>query len=942
MLFPRRFFPFFVLCSVAGVAADLPNTEQGNPSPISPEQALAGVRLPSGFTASLWANEPAVQNPVGVTWDKRGRMWVAENYTYAEKGKRFDLSLQDRVVILEDDGTGKAGKRTVFAEAQMLTSVEIGEGGVWLMCPPRLLFVPDANGDDIPDSEPRVVLDGFTVAQANYHNFANGLRWGPDGWLYGRCGASCPGEAGVPGVPAEQRIPLRGGIWRYHPGTKVFEALTHGTTNPWGHDWNEHGDLFFINTVNGHLWHGIHGAHFVRPHTLDPNPHAFTAIDQHADHWHFDTGKGWTASRDGSASDLGGGHAHSGMMIYRGTQWPKEYWGRLFTLNFHGRRANVERLERHGSGYIGKHEPDVFHWADPWFRGVEIRTGPDGAAYVLDWSDTGECHENTGVHRTSGRIYRIAHQGALPDPVPARQTIPDGLVHEDENVRAGAIRRITDGWSLDTVFSKRPTPDRTGIAEVEAVLPTLIQLARTDLSGLVRLQLASTLQRLPHPSRADLAAALVSRVEDASDHNLPAMVWYGLIPLADADPAGLLRVAQATRWPDTLRWITRRLALGSGEAPAPFSDLLAAAGGQSPELQSAVLLGASEGFQGWRKAPLPAAWAAFTAAALPQLSDEGKARIRDLSTLFGDGRALEEVRRIALDKAVELPQRLTALRTLIESRPPDLRTICESLVRTPDLGSAALRGLAAFDDPALGERLAGEYRHLYKDRPALVETLASRPAWARALLAEITAGRIPRADLSAFHARQIRGFNDPALTTLLGTAWGEARESSSDKVLAIAALRAELNPAHLAAADQPRGRAVFQTLCAACHTLYGSGGKLGPDLTGGGRENLDYLLENIVDPSAVVTADFRLTTLTLKDGRTLSGMVAARTGRTLTLQTAADAQTVERAEVAQEEQSAQSLMPEGLLAVLTTKQRRDLFAYLMNPTQVALPPQARP
>ena len=93
----------------------------------------------------------------------------------------------------------------------MLTSVEVGQGGVWLMCPPKLLFIPDRDGDLIPDGEPEVMLDGFDVARGNYHNFANGLRWGPDGWLYGRCGHSCPGRIGVPGTSDELRYPIDGG-----------------------------------------------------------------------------------------------------------------------------------------------------------------------------------------------------------------------------------------------------------------------------------------------------------------------------------------------------------------------------------------------------------------------------------------------------------------------------------------------------------------------------------------------------------------------------------------------------------------------------------------------------------------------------------------------------------------------------------------------------------
>ncbi len=141
----------------------------------------------------------------------------------------------------------------------------------------------------------------------------------------------------------------------------------------------------------------------------------------------------------------------------------------------------------------------------------------------------------------------------------------------------------------------------------------------------------------------------------------------------------------------------------------------------------------------------------------------------------------------------------------------------------------------------------------------------------------------------------------------------------------------------LAKADVSQGRVAFNTACAACHTLYGEGGKVGPDLTGGGRDNLDYLLENIVDPSAVVTADFHMSLVELKDGRVLSALIAAKTERTLSLKTMTEALTVERSEVAAIRDSSLSLMPEGLLEALPPEQARDLIAYLMHKSQVPLP-----
>jgi len=251
-----------------GDIPDPPDTERSTTRPLAPAEAAAGFRAPEGFTVGVFAAEPDVRNPVAMAWDPRGRLWVAENCTYSDSSQRFDLRLRDRVLIFEDtDGNAQFDHRKVFTEdVQRLGSVELGSGGVWLLCPPQLLFVPDRDGDDVPDGPAEVVLDGFTVATENHHTFANGLRWGPDGWLYGRCGASSPGQVGAPGTPDENRIPVRGGIWRYHPVHKRFEALVHGTTNPWGHDWNALGELFFINTVNGHLWHMIPVAHFARPH----------------------------------------------------------------------------------------------------------------------------------------------------------------------------------------------------------------------------------------------------------------------------------------------------------------------------------------------------------------------------------------------------------------------------------------------------------------------------------------------------------------------------------------------------------------------------------------------------------------------------------------------------------------------------------------------------
>lgn len=1044
---------------------------------LSPTDSAAAIRLPDGFSATVFAAEPDVQNPIDLAWDHRGRMWVAENYTYAKSGVRFRDDLRDRVVVFTDANCdGAPEQRTVFLDTlSRLTSVEVGPGrvsalgssatpntnnasanvnGVWLMCPPQLLFVPDANHDLVPDSGPRVVLDGFDVAKQNYHNFANGLRFGPDGWLYGRCGGSCPGQVGPPGTPEEQRVALEGGFWRFDVREERFEVLSHGTTNPWGHDFNEFGEPFFINTVNGHLWHSIHGAHFNRPFTLDPNPSVYATIDQHADHYHFDTGQHWTKSRDGAANDFGGGHAHCGLMIYQESTWPASYRGSLMTLNFHGRRANRENLVRRGSGYVGTHGEDFFLSSDEWFRGMELSAGPDGNVFVLDWSDLGECHEHTGVHRSSGRVYKITARQSDSERESAKQSreakmqlLADGTVSElvemicgedrwfshqaalrlrevhdrgedisaaienmraafartqqsqdnndaalrcrllwsldslggltqsgqepafddylpflndaSEHVRAAAIRSLTQRWPIDDVYGPNAS-GRTAWPEIDASAKELIgqfdQLGGND-SALVRLTLASTLQRLPIDLRADAATKLlqISGDQDTGDHNMAKMIWYGVMSRAETHPGEMIEVAAVSSLPELTMYVSRSIAEQIETSPDAFGGLAETALEKlkttAPESArpwcEAMFRGVAQGLVGIRRAVMPEAWPELKKTLANAGIDTGDA-IGQLDTIFGDGLSPERMLAILNGKDVDLTKRLNAFEGLVATwHDPKsqgglsadvLIKSSRPLIASPHVNLAAAESLATIEHDAVADILLDNYQRFRAPlRPNVIALLCSRETFAAALVKRLEQGGLPKDALDASHVRGLVALGNEDLTRRLESVWGRVRETPGERIAEIERLKTMLTSDRLHNANVPAGRALYDRACASCHRLFGNGEQVGPDLTGSQRRSLEYLLSNIVDPDAVVGVDFRATKVLTVDGRLLVGLVTQRTRRTLTIASATRTETIGLDEVEDEFPTENSPMPSGLLQPLDDEAIVNLIAYLQSPVQV-MPP----
>jgi putative membrane-bound dehydrogenase-like protein len=349
---------------------------------LAPEQAAQAMTVPEGFRVTLFAGEPDIVQPIAMAIDDRGRLWVAEAYSYPTRLP--DDQAQDRILIFEDkDGDGRFDSRKVFAEKLNLVSgLELGFGGVWVGAAPYLLFIPDRDGDDRPDGPPQVRLDGWGYQDT--HETLNAFRWGPDGWLYGCHGVFTHSRVGKPGTPDDQRVPINAGIWRYHPTRHVFEVFAHGTSNPWGVDFNEYGQCFLTACVIPHLYHMIQGARYERQGGQHFNPHTYDDLKTIADHRHY-VGNQWRDIDRARSDDSGGGHAHAGAMVYLGGTWPEKYRGALFMNNIHGARINMDTLKPAGSGYVGSHGADFILTNDLWSQIIYLTYGPDGNVYMIDW-----------------------------------------------------------------------------------------------------------------------------------------------------------------------------------------------------------------------------------------------------------------------------------------------------------------------------------------------------------------------------------------------------------------------------------------------------------------------------------------------------------------------------------------------------------------------------
>ncbi|MEX0936897.1 MAG: PVC-type heme-binding CxxCH protein [Pirellulales bacterium] len=945
---------------------EIPHRQDAPPNdPYSPQEALARMTVPEGFTVELVASEPDIVNPTAMTFDDRGRIWITESLEYPRKSAGKG---RDRVKILEDTtGDGRADKVTVFADdLNIPTGIAVGHGGVWVMNAPDLLFFREENGKAVSRE---VVLTGF--GRTDTHELPNSLTWGPDGWLYG-----------LNGVFNHSRVESEGKVfdftcamYRIHPQTHKFELFCEGTSNPWGVAWDPEGSAIIstCHWAKDHVFHFVETGYYQRQAGAYP-PYTMK-IGSISDHGHQMT-------------------AYCGFTFFDSDAYPEQYRERFYTGNIHGGCVNVDRLRPDGSTYIASGEPDFLHAGDVWFMPVAQHVGPDGCLYVLDWYDRYHCSQDAfrdpeGVDRLKGRLYRVRYQGT-PRAKPfdmasesdeqlierlgsanifyreraqrllternsaATQPVLASLVLNDSTPRKARLHAL---WSLVGTGQLEPDlhrrllehPDSTfrawgvraagNFRQVDPQIAKQVAELAADPSPDVKLQVAIA---APKMTEVDTLDALVTVAATAGhDKLLPYIVWPNLHPLLEdqadrfvalVEPHNLADMpALATLLP---RAVDRVFDRTDGDFSAAVA-LVQMAVAENPECAKACLAAVADKREALSDAQLQELKSQLRPTIEKILASEANDSLRLTAQIFAarlelGAASIDSVREVFVSEDQPAATRLQALDALIVAGDPRLPSIIGRMLTSEDRDFLVqmLPALGRLDNPRLGEVLLEQYPSVDPQlQPMIVDLLMQRQRWTRRVLEAIEKQELPRDVLNANHLRQIMDSNDRESIWKVEDMWGNVRSQRNprqEQVVAEMETYLRENPG-----DPLVGETVFQRLCIQCHTIYDRGHEVGPDLTTNGRASFEQLISNVFDPSLVIGDAYQVRSIVTHDGRMLSGIVTEDSPQQITLKMQGGREeTVARNNIKYTQKSELSMMPEGVEQLFDRRELADLFAFL--------------
>lgn len=954
---------------------------------MSPEESAKHFKLGDGLAIDLVLSEPLVTQPLHISFDSRGRLWLVEARQYPKPAGLKEVAKDkvwraiydkvpppppfaadspfrgsDRISIHEDaDGDGVYEKHKVFLDdLNMATSVAHTEHGVWITHAPYLLFYPDKNQDDVPDGPPEVHLSGFGLEDT--HSIANSLRWGPDGWLYGAQGSTVSAAILVPGgkssAPTGDQWPevqkellkqdaqavktMGQNIWRYHPPTRRYEIFAEGGGNAYGVEIDSKGRVYSgHNGGDTRGFHYVQGGYFQKgweKHGELSNPYAFG---------YFPPMKNERVER----------FTHQ-FIIYESDALAEPWRGKLWGCDVLHNNIVCSEMIPDGSTFRTKDTGRPVTSTDKWFRPVMITDGPDGCLYICDWCDKQVSHfrNQMGVmDKEHGRVWRVRMKD---NPKPVR-TLPvkelSGKLPENRWLRQTYLRlawedgrhtprfnALDDFWSdcarglkpgarLDDIndfvrlWAIRLTGDpASGISDESQ--RRLADIALHERNPEVLVQLAATARRLNERTTTLADILPVNTAASADDPLLGLMIWWAnekLISNTESFSANWL-CADGWKTPIARKFIIERL-MKRFAITGKREDFQRCAQlfKAAPDDSSRQLL-----MKGFSDAMKGRSLAGLPPELLEQLAKTGGPLALALRVRQEDRAAINEAVAILADG--KHPQsnpesRATLAAVFADVAEPAAVPALLNLLAEAPLRRTTLAALQRQNDPAIAVRLVKDLAAWpVPDKDAALTVLASRAPWALTLAKS-------GIELPLAIVKKLQLFPDKELNELITAKYGEKlKAAGGEKEKEIQRVKT------LLASEEgipKKGEALFQQRCATCHTLWNKGGKAGPDLTSYQRTDLDMLLLAVIAPSAEIREGYTTTVIETKDGSTLAGFITDQDPSVLVLRDpAGQTQTVNRSRISKEQPLPFSLMPEGLLTGLPDQDIRDLFAWIRSTT----------
>jgi putative heme-binding domain-containing protein len=983
--------------------ASSPLGRNAHPMPglrVSPADALAKMKTADDLTVELIASEPAVAQPTHISFDERGRMWVSQYRQYPYPAGLTMVSRDmyyrgrydkvppppphqdkgaDRITVFEDTkGNGTFDKHKIVLDGLNMANAAVhGHGGLWVMNTPYLMFYPEGKGEDVYDREPEVRLAGFGLEDT--HSVANGLVWGPDGWLYGGQGSTTTSRVVRPGIdpPNSPGVYFEGCmVWRYHPEKKIYEIFAEGGGNTFGLDFDAEGRVY-----SGHNGGVTHGFYFLQDalylkQGIDvgkfgppANPYAFGSLPP-------------MKSRNPIPR-----FTHN-IIMFEGTALPSEYVGRMIGADpLHHSLTLAERYST-GSMFETSDNGTPLKTDDITFRPVYLTNAPDGALYIADFCEEFIAHGQNyqgQIDPTTGRIYRLRGKdmplnhdvnlaakttaeliGVLSNPNRwHRQTAVRVLAERKDGSAIEPLKALLKGqgthpalealWTLyqlgalDEATAEAALNHPAGPVRAWAVrllgdakeLPAPFAAALKTRIGVesdpeVRAQMASTSRRLPADQALPIVAELLKRDVDVDDPAIGLLCWWTIESHCDRERDSVLALLNdPSAWNSApmkqqiLSRLMRRFA-----AEGTHADFLTCAHlldtAPSDEHRKILVTGFEEAYKGRALPALP-----------PELAD---ALVRSgaasplLRVRLGDPKAIEEALNIAGNPKAKYEDRLTCTTLFGEVKTPQSVLVLLGVAKEngkSELRKAALTALLLYSDDVIGAEVAGDFSALPTDvRPAAMNLLASRPAWSAQLFKLIDGGQVQPSDVPPDVVMRLRTQTDSHIAADVRKFFPIPRPPAKTARLAeVARIRSIIEAG---TGDPYKGESTFLQRCAVCHTLFHKGGNVGPNLTSYQRDDLGTMLISIVDPSAEIREGYQNYILTTKDGRTLSGFLADNDAQVVALR-GLDGQDIRvpRTDIANLQAVPTSIMPDGILDGLSDQEIRNFFAYLRMPQPIS-------